>query len=107
MRTTPRLTKIIATIGPAQDKKDKLCALIQAGVDVIRINASHVSADKIDSITMRIRQCSVIVGRQIAILLDLPGPKIRIGALAKPVISSGIVKKSLEYQLSGLPKAEK
>jgi pyruvate kinase len=73
-----RRTKILATLGPATDKPGVLEELIKAGVDVVRMNFSHGSAqDHIDRANM-IREISQKVGRRVGILGDLQGPKIRI-----------------------------
>ncbi len=77
-----RRTKIIATLGPATDDPDTLHALISAGVDVVRINFSHGSpADHERRIDM-VRMAAESLGRYIAVLGDLQGPKIRIQRFA-------------------------
>ena len=74
-----RRTKIVATIGPASDSPDQLRALIEAGVDVVRLNLSHGAlADHVERLA-RVRDVAVEVGRHVAVLADLPGPKIRAG----------------------------
>ena len=76
----PRRTKIVATLGPATDEPRALDELIQSGVDVCRINFSHGSAEehrvRVETVRNRARAC----GRQIGIIADLQGPKIRIGS---------------------------
>ncbi len=73
-----RRTKILATLGPATDKPGIIEGLIEAGVDVVRMNFSHGSAqDHIDRANT-LREASKKVGRRIGILADLQGPKIRI-----------------------------
>ena len=73
-----RRTKILATLGPATDKPGVLEELINAGVDVVRMNFSHGSAqDHIDRVKT-IRELSQKAGRRVGILADLQGPKIRI-----------------------------
>jgi pyruvate kinase len=73
-----RRTKILATLGPATDKPGVLEELFQAGVDVVRMNFSHGSAqDHIDRAN-RVRAISKQTGRRVGILADLQGPKIRI-----------------------------
>ena len=78
----PRRTKIVATLGPATDDPDIIDRLIDAGVDVVRINLSHGSheehAKRADHVRNRARAC----GRQVGVLVDLQGPKIRCGAFA-------------------------
>lgn len=74
-----RATKIVATIGPASNDLPTLKRMIQAGVNVVRLNFSHGKAqDHIDRATM-VRQAAAECGREIAIMADLQGPKIRIG----------------------------
>ncbi|WP_394753466.1 pyruvate kinase [Crenothrix sp.] len=73
-----RRTKILATLGPASDKPGVLEQMIRAGVDVVRMNFSHGSAqDHIDR-AQAVREISQKVGRRVGILADLQGPKIRI-----------------------------
>ncbi|MBM4207370.1 MAG: pyruvate kinase [Gammaproteobacteria bacterium] len=73
-----RRTKILATLGPATDKPGVLEELIKAGVDVVRMNFSHGSAqDHIDR-ALSVREASKKTGRRVGILADLQGPKIRI-----------------------------
>ena len=73
-----RRTKIIATLGPATDDADILAKLFEAGVDVVRINFSHGSReDHVRQIAM-VREVSNRLGRQVAIIADLQGPKVRI-----------------------------
>jgi len=80
-----RRTKIVATLGPAWEQKAQMIALLDAGVDVVRINASHgtpeIRARWIDQLH------SVLEGRRqaAAVLLDLQGPRIRIGDLTAPL----------------------
>jgi pyruvate kinase len=76
-----RRTKIVATIGPASREPEVLRRLIEAGLDVARFNFSHGSRELHAENAERVRAASEAVGRQIAILQDLPGPKLRIGAL--------------------------
>lgn len=73
-----RRTKIVATIGPASDGEDMISRLIQAGVDVFRLNFSHGSADRHAEVAARIRRQASHQGRYVGVLADLQGPKIRI-----------------------------
>ncbi|MDR3482634.1 MAG: pyruvate kinase [Burkholderiaceae bacterium] len=74
-----RATKIVSTIGPASSDLDTLTHMIRAGVDVVRLNFSHGKAqDHIDRANM-VRQAAANCGREIAIMADLQGPKIRVG----------------------------
>jgi len=80
-------TKIVATIGPASSDFATLSELIRAGVRIFRINCSHGSkAERIQLIRL-CRQASKSLDIPIAIMIDLQGPKIRIGELEKPSIT--------------------
>ena len=75
----PRATKIVATIGPASSDIDTLKRMILTGVDVVRLNFSHGKAqDHIDRANL-VREAAVACGKEVAIMADLQGPKIRIG----------------------------
>jgi len=76
-----RRTKIVATIGPASCERVVLERLVQAGVDVVRLNFSHGDHPQHLEVIRRVREISAAVGRPIAILQDLSGPKIRTGRL--------------------------
>lgn len=74
-----RATKIVSTIGPASSDLETLTRMIAAGVDVVRLNFSHGKAqDHIDRANL-VRQAAANCGREIAIMADLQGPKIRVG----------------------------
>ena len=75
-----RRTKIIATIGPACDDPIVLEELIAAGMDVARINLAHGTLDESMERYRRIRKASEAVGRPVGVLVDLPGPKVRVGS---------------------------
>jgi pyruvate kinase len=76
-----RHTKIIATIGPASFGTVTIEALVGAGVDVFRLNFSHGDAPSHEQTIRDIRSAAAAAGRQVAILQDLSGPKIRMGSL--------------------------
>jgi len=76
-----RHTKIVATVGPASDNSAILCDLITAGVDVFRLNFSHGTAEEHRRRIRRIRQAGKETGREVAILQDLCGPKMRVGEM--------------------------
>ena len=73
-----RQTKIVATLGPATDEPGVLESLVRAGVDVVRINFSHGSPEDHLRRLSSLRKAAERVGRQVAVLGDLQGPKIRI-----------------------------
>jgi pyruvate kinase len=77
-----RHTKIIATLGPATDDDAVLEALLAAGVDVVRLNFSHGTHEVHARTVDHVRAAAARVGRHVAILQDLSGPKIRIGLLS-------------------------
>jgi pyruvate kinase len=76
-----RHTKIIATLGPASNDLATIEALIRAGADVFRLNFSHGDTDTHEEAIRRIRRAAHTVAKEVAILQDLSGPKIRTGAL--------------------------
>ena len=74
-----RATKIVATLGPASSSTEVLERMIRAGVDVVRLNFSHGKAqDHIDRAAL-VREAARKVGKEVAIMADLQGPKIRVG----------------------------
>ena len=74
-------TKIVATIGPASDTPDMLQRLIRAGLNVARLNFSHGDLAGHAEHIKRIRSAAQAAGRRVAIMADLPGPKMRIGKI--------------------------
>ena len=80
--TRSRRTKIVATLGPATDTEGMLEAILSEGVDVVRLNLSHGSADDHRKRAVAVRQMSSKLGREIGVLADLQGPKIRIEKFA-------------------------
>ena len=83
---TSRLTKIISTIGPASQDLAVISGLIEAGTNVFRLNCSHSDSLTREKVLKHIREFSHTVNRSIAILLDLQGPKIRVGKLKEGLI---------------------
>ncbi len=75
-------TKIVATVGPACSTPDKLAQLIDAGVDVFRINSAHGTREQHAQALADIRQASTACGISVGVLLDLAGPKLRLGQLS-------------------------
>lgn len=87
-------TKIIATLGPSSDTKEKIKALAKAGVTMFRLNSSH--ADEAEHLRRLnyIREIEKEVGYPIPVLLDLQGPKIRVGLLDEPIeLANGSIVK--------------
>ena len=74
-----RRAKIVCTLGPATDSPEQVQALVDAGMNVARINRSHGRAEDQEEVIARIREAAAASGRAIAILVDLQGPKIRLG----------------------------
>jgi pyruvate kinase len=81
-----RRTKIVCTLGPASWSPERIAALVDAGMDVARINFSHGELDRHAETIANVRACSRQKGRPIAILGDLQGPKIRVGVLPEPAV---------------------
>ena len=74
-------TKIVATIGPASESPEMLVRLIRAGVNVARLNFSHGNPSKHAEVIRRVRDATRETGRRVAIMADLPGPKLRLGKI--------------------------
>lgn len=79
-------TKILATLGPATNTRDQIEALINAGCDAFRLNFSHGSYEDFEKIFYNINDICVEKSLPVPILIDLQGPKIRIGELSQPEI---------------------
>jgi pyruvate kinase len=76
-----RKTKIVCTLGPATDSADGIAALLDAGMDVVRLNFSHGDCGTHRQTIRRVREVASQAGREVGILQDLGGPKIRLGEL--------------------------
>src|SRR5512137_2303730 len=76
-------TKIVATIGPASDSPEMLERLVRAGLNVARPNFSHGDFSGHAERIARIRAAEKSTGRRVAILADLPGPKMRVGKIER------------------------
>jgi pyruvate kinase len=81
-----RRTKIVATIGPASREPETLVRMVDAGMDVARLNYSHGTLEEHAETGRRVREAAGRAGRPVAILQDLPGPKLRIGPLSDGVV---------------------
>ncbi len=86
MSLRPHKTKIVATIGPACDAPAVLEQMIRAGMSVARLNFSHGTFDEHAARIERLRAAAKAAGRELALMADLPGPKMRIGQLAEEPI---------------------
>ena len=82
MPTSLRRTKIVATLGPATDREGELERIVEAGVDVVRINMSHGLAQEHVARAQAVRDMAAKHDRQVGVLVDLQGPKIRIARFA-------------------------
>src|SRR2546427_11460855 len=80
-QTTPRRTKIVATIGPASATPERVRALVDAGMDAARLNLSHGTHDDHSRTAELVRKPQDRSGKPVAIIGDLHGPKLRVGAL--------------------------
>jgi pyruvate kinase len=76
-----RKTKILATLGPASSSPERMRALFEAGADVFRINMSHTSHTALAELRGHVRALEEETGRPIGVLVDLQGPKIRLGTI--------------------------
>jgi pyruvate kinase len=76
-----RSTKIVATIGPASREPEVLRRMVEAGMDVARLNFAHGSPDQHAESVERIRAAASAAGREVAVLQDVPGPKLRLGPI--------------------------
>jgi pyruvate kinase len=74
-------TKIVATIGPASESPEMLVRLIRAGMNIARLNFSHGDFSRHAEVIRRVRAAAKATGRRVAIMADLPGPKMRLGKI--------------------------
>ncbi len=79
-------TKIVCTIGPASESLDTMCQLMEAGMNIARINFSFGDFSAHKKVIKNLRKASQTTGRRLEVMADLPGPKIRIGQLTKEPI---------------------
>ncbi|HEX5643786.1 MAG TPA: pyruvate kinase [Thermoleophilia bacterium] len=85
MTDPQRRTKIVATLGPASRDEPVLARLLESGMDVARINLSHGTTDEHAATIALLRRVAAERGVSLAILIDLPGPKLRTGDLPRPL----------------------
>jgi pyruvate kinase len=95
-----RRTKIVATLGPASSDRSMIARLFEAGADVFRINMSHTSHERMRELVAAIRAVETEHGRPIGILVDLQGPKLRLGSFAA---SPAMVVKGESFALDADP----
>jgi pyruvate kinase len=81
-----RRTKIVATLGPASSDRSMIARLFEAGADVFRINMSHTAQDRMRELVAAIREVEAEHGRPIGVLVDLQGPKLRVGRFANGAV---------------------
>ena len=89
-----RRIKILATLGPASSDSAMIRRLFEAGADVFRINMSHTSHDKMRELVATIRNVESSYGRPIGILVDLQGPKLRVGSFAEGAVQLTTARRS-------------
>jgi pyruvate kinase len=101
-----RTTKIVATLGPATDPPDTLTKMFEAGVNVFRLNASHGSQEDHARRIKAVRQLSADTGLNVGILLDLQGPKIRLGTFQNGgcTLEDGSLFTITTQQVEGTPE---
>ena len=99
-----RRTKIIATLGPATDADEMLRRILEEGVDVVRLNLSHGAPEDHKRRAIQVREIAAKLGREVAVLADLQGPKIRIAKFASaPVLLEPGQPFALECDANALP----
>ena len=81
-----RATKIVATLGPASSDPEVLERLLRAGVDVVRLNFSHGTAQDHIARAQLVRETAERVGKPVALMADLQGPKIRVGKFVEGMV---------------------
>jgi pyruvate kinase len=90
MSIQPRRTKIVCTIGPATAEEPMIERLVAAGMDVARVNCSHGTPAELEALVRAVRAVEARLDRPLAILADLPGPKLRVAPLSQPrLVESG------------------
>lgn len=98
-------TKIVATAGPACESEEILQQLIEAGVDVIRLNLSHGTWENHQQIVNKVRRLNLQLGTRVALLVDLQGPKMRVGKLnqAVPIRPGDVIIFSTQPEGNSIP----
>ncbi|MEV8564157.1 pyruvate kinase [Streptomyces sp. NPDC051322] len=98
-----RRAKIVCTLGPATDSYDQIKALVEAGMDIARLNLSHGTYAEHEARYRRVRQASEETGRSVGILADLQGPKIRLGHFAEGPV---LLERGDEFTISVAPDTQ-
>ena len=80
-----RHTKIVVTVGPATESDEQIRRLIDSGVDMLRLNMAHTTADWVKTVVGRIREVSAEAKRHVAIMMDVKGPEIRTGLVSEGI----------------------
>ena len=105
--SSKRKVKIVGTLGPASQTQPQIEALMRAGLDTARLNFSHGTHDIHRAVFQRVREASKAVGKHVAILQDLQGPKLRVGKLAPEGILLKAGDEVLLYPEGSEPKTSK
>ena len=95
-------TKIVATLGPASDSPEMIESLIKVGLNVFRFNFSHSDAATHAANAKKVREASQRAGREVAIVADLQGPKIRVGKIKDKQVQLNAELKRLNKELEAL-----
>ena len=94
-----RKTKILATLGPSSNTIKKIIELSKAGANAFRLNCSHLNEKDLEEYIYKIRRAEIIIKKPIGILVDLQGPKIRIGNVSN---NQNILKKGDIFVLDNI-----
>lgn len=98
-------TKLIATLGPSSDSSEMIHKMIESGIDIARMNFSHCKYDEYIERKKKIRASATDLGKEVKILQDLQGPRIRVGEMPKegvPLIEKAVVVFSTENASDGV-----
>jgi len=97
-----RRTKIVATLGPSTADRASISAILCAGADVVRLNAAHSNAAGLELLLAEVRAAEADLGRAVGVLVDLPGPKLRVGEVAPgTVLAEGSAFALVSAQCTG------
>ena len=102
-----RRVKIVATLGPASNNEETMRCLFKAGADVFRVNMSHATPDALRDAHTIIRKLEIEFSRPIGLLIDLQGPKLRIGKFESGAIrvTGGDILSFVRRELIGGPRS--